>query len=167
MTYDWTLYFILFLALWSAIVGGVFSAFSEFIMAGLLRASPKGGIESMQAINKTVIPTQFVAGIFIISIAATMFAFHAYSHFEGIAQIQLIAAAVVYVTSVFLMTLFGNVPMNNKLESLDPVSDEAAAYWRIYGRRWTRLNHFRSIGSIVTAGLYLFAALSLISSGQV
>lgn len=167
MTYDWTLYLILFLALWSAVIGGVFSAFSEFIMAGLLRAGPKSGIESMQAINKTVIPTQFVAGIFIISIAATVFAFHAYGRFEGAAQIQLIAAAVVYVASVFLMTLFGNVPMNNKLESLDPSSDEAAAYWQIYGRRWTRLNHVRSIGSVLTAALYVFAALSLISSGQV
>ena len=33
MTYEWTLYLCLFLALWSAVIGGVFSAFSEFIMA--------------------------------------------------------------------------------------------------------------------------------------
>ena len=37
MTYEWTLYFCLFLALWSAVIGGVFSAFSEFVMSGLLR----------------------------------------------------------------------------------------------------------------------------------
>ncbi|MEL6956662.1 MAG: hypothetical protein AAFO88_08470, partial [Pseudomonadota bacterium] len=67
MTYDWTLYLSLFLALWSAIVGGVFSAFSEFIMRGLLRAEPAGGIEAMQHINRTVLRTPFVAGILAIA----------------------------------------------------------------------------------------------------
>ena len=51
MTYEWPLYFCLFLALWSAVVGGVFSAFSEFIMSGLLRADPAGGMDAMQQIN--------------------------------------------------------------------------------------------------------------------
>lgn len=63
MTFDWTLYFCLFLALWSALVGGVFKAFSEFIMAGLLRAEPAAGIESMQWINRTVLRTEFVAAL--------------------------------------------------------------------------------------------------------
>ena len=51
MTYDWMLFACLFLALWSAVIAGVFSAFSEFIMAGLLRGSPAAGIEAMQQIN--------------------------------------------------------------------------------------------------------------------
>ena len=66
MTYDWMLFACLFLALWSAVIAGVFSAFSEFIMAGLLRGSPAAGIEAMQQINRTVIRTQFVAGILLI-----------------------------------------------------------------------------------------------------
>ena len=63
MTYHWTLYFCLFLALWSAVIAGVFSAFSEFIMQALARTKPVGAIEAMQHINVTVIKTQFVAGI--------------------------------------------------------------------------------------------------------
>ena len=62
MTHDWTLYLSLFLAIWSAVIGGVFSAFSEFIMRGLLRGEPAGGIEAMQHINRTVLRSQFVAG---------------------------------------------------------------------------------------------------------
>lgn len=42
--YDWQLYAIAFLALWSAVVGGVFSAFSEFIMKALMRSAPAAGI---------------------------------------------------------------------------------------------------------------------------
>jgi hypothetical protein len=67
----------------------------------------------------------------------------------------------------FLMTVFGNVPMNNKLESLDHSSAQARDYWLEYGRKWTRLNHARYIGSVLTAGLYIIAAVTLITSGQV
>lgn len=160
MTYEWTLYFILFLALWSAVIAGVFSAFSEFIMAGLLRGSPASGVEAMQQINRTVIRTQFVAGIMLIPFLAVGLALYAIIHFEGTLLATLILAPAVYVPSVFLMTLFGNVPMNDRLDRLDHRSPEAEAYWREYGRDWTRLNHVRTLGSLITAGLYLVAAIT-------
>lgn len=167
MTYNWPLYFCLFLALWTALVGGVFKAFSEFIMSGLLRAAPAGGIESMQHINRTVLKTEFVAALILIAIFSTTFAIYAVMQFNGPALGMLVFAPLVYVPSVFLMTIFGNVPMNKKLEALDHMSSEAELYWREYGRVWTRLNHFRSIGCIVTAGVYVIAAITLITSGQV
>lgn len=166
MTYEWPFFLSLFLALWSAVVGGVFSAFSEFIMSGLLRAEPRAGIQAMQQINKTVIRTQFVAGIMLIPVLSIAFAVYGVSAIEGPALLALILAPAVYVPSVFLMTLFGNVPMNRRLDSFDPSSPEAAAYWQVYGRRWTRLNHYRTLGSVLTAGLYLLAAITLISSAQ-
>ena len=68
MTYDWPLYFCLFLALWSAVIAGVFSAFSEFVMSALIKTQNPGGIEAMQHINRDVIKTQFAAGIVAIAI---------------------------------------------------------------------------------------------------
>lgn len=167
MTYEWPLYFSLFLALWSAIIGGTFSAFSEFIMKALLRTVPAGGIEAMQHINRTVIKTQFVAGILSIALFSVLFAIYSLFAFTGSAMVTIILATIVYIPSVFLMTMFGNVPMNNKLEALDYTSFEAQVYWKKYGRIWTQLNHVRSLGSIATAGLYVIAAITLITSGQV
>ena len=167
MTYEWTLYFCLFLALWSAVIGGVFSAFSEFVMSGLLRTAPAGGIEAMQHINRTVIKTQFVAGILSIAVFSVLFAIYSMTIFEGAALVTLILAPIVYLPTVFFMTIFGNVPMNNKLERLDHKTFEAETYWIEYGRDWTRLNHIRTLGSILTAGLYVIAAITLITSGQV
>lgn len=167
MTYDWPLYFCLFLALWSAVVGGVFSAFSEFIMSALLKAEPASGIEAMQQINRDVIRTQFVAGILSIAVFSTLFAIYSLTVFEGAALTSLMLAPLVYVPSVFAMTILGNVPMNNRLDRLDHRSPEAHAYWLEYGHRWTRLNHVRSVGSVVTAGLYTIAAVTLIAGGQV
>ncbi len=163
MTDDWTLYVSLFLAMWSAVVGGVFSAFSEFIMRGLLRAEPAGGIEAMQHINRTVLRTQFVAGILVIAPMSIAIGVYAASALDASARIALIAAPLVFVPTVFLMTIFGNVPMNTRLDRLDHRSSEAAAYWRTYGRNWTRLNHVRAVGSVLTAGLYLTAAISLVA----
>ncbi|MFK7842819.1 MAG: DUF1772 domain-containing protein [Sphingorhabdus sp.] len=167
MTYEWPLYFCLFLALWSAVIGGVFSAFSEFVMSGLLKTAPAGGIEAMQHINRYVIKTQFVAGILSIAIFSVLFTIYSLMVFDGAALVTLILAPLVYLPTVFLMTMFGNVPMNNKLASLDHTASEAEAYWKKYGRDWTRLNHVRSIGSILTAGLYVIAAITLITNGQV
>lgn len=167
MTHEWTLYLCLFLALWSAVIGGVFSAFSEFIMAALLRAEPAGGIESMQHINRTVIGTQFVAGILLIAPASVLLALYSVTVFEGAALVALVAAPCVYVPSVFLMTILGNVPLNNRLARLDHTSPDAQAYWPHYGRDWTRLNHMRALGSVITAMLYMAAAILLIASAQV
>lgn len=167
MPYDWPLYSCLFLALWAAVVGGVFSAFSEFIMSALLKAEPGSGIEAMQHINRDVIKTQFVAGILSIAVFSSLFALYSLAVFEGAALVTLVLASLVYLPSVFFMTLFGNVPMNNRLENLDHNSTQAHAYWKDYGQKWTRLNHIRSIGSLITAGLYLIAAITLITSGQV
>jgi uncharacterized membrane protein len=167
MTYDWILFAILFLALWSAIVGGIFWAFSDFIMKALVRAEPAAGIEAMQQINKTVIGTQFVIGILLIPVLSIGLAVYAWGSLTGLPLFALLLAAVVFVPSVFLMTLAGNVPMNNRLAALDPTSEEGAAYWEVYGRRWTRLNHIRTFGSVATAGIYLVAGVALIQSGQV
>ena len=139
MTYEWPLYICLFLALWRA----------------------------MQNIIRDVIRTQFVAGIISIAIFALVFALYSLAVFEGAALAALVLAAVVYCPTVFLVTVLGNVPMNNRLESLDQRSENARIYWEEYGRKWTRLNHYRSIGSVLTAGLYIIAAITLITSGQV
>lgn len=167
MTYEWPLYFCLFLALWSAVIGGVFSAFSEFVMSGLLRTEPVGGIEAMQHINRTVLRTQFVAGILSITLFSVLFALYSLTVFNGAALVTLILAPIVYLPTVFLMTMFGNVPMNKKLGRLDHTSAKAETYWTKYGRDWTRLNHIRTLGSILTAGLYVIAATTLITDGQV
>ena len=167
MNYEWAAFLCFFAALWSAVIGGVFSAFSEFIMKGLLRASPAGGIESMQHINRTVVKTLFVAGIFSITVFSVGFACYALTSMTGTARFMILLAALVYLPSVFLMTLLGNVPMNNRLDRMNPQAVDAHAYWHLYSRNWTRLNHVRSLGSVATACLYAVAGISLITSTPV
>lgn len=164
MMVDWMAFLCLALAVWTALIGGVFKAFSEFVMAGLLRAKPAGGIEAMQQINRTVLRTEFVFALVAMGIIAPLVAVYGVIALDGVARAALVLAALIYVPSVFLMTIAGNVPMNKRLDRLDQTSDEAARYWTAYGRDWTRLNHFRTLGCILTAALYAVAAYAVSSS---
>ena len=155
------IYACLVLGLSSALVGGVFQSFSDFVMAGLIRAAPAGGIESMQQLNRTVFRSVFIATFLILVPVSVVFAVYAWFALSGVPQRLIIFAAIIYLPLVFLVTAFGNVPMNEKLDKMDHTSADAAEYWQTYSRIWTRWNTLRTIGSIATAGCYLIAAVSL------
>lgn len=161
MPTDWIVYACLILGLSSALVGGALKAFSEFIMAGLVRTAPAGGIEAMQHINRTVMRTEFIVSFIVLAPASIAFAVYGVFALDGFARHLIVAAAIVYCSSVFLVTVAGNVPMNERLAGMQAQSREAQEYWAVYGRRWTRLNHVRTIGSIATAGLYFLAMLAI------
>lgn len=161
MSPDLIAYICLFLGLSTALLGGVFQSFSDFVMRGLLRAAPAGGIDAMQQLNRTVFRSVFLTTFLALIPISIGFAIYAWFALDGAAMRFIIAAAAIYVPFVFIVTAAGNVPMNETLDKMDPASSEAAAYWSIYGRIWTRWNTVRTIGSIATAGCYLFAAMQL------
>lgn len=160
MTTNLLVYACLWMGLVSALVAGVFQSFSDFVMAGLLRAEPAGGIESMQHINKTVMRSVFLSSFLTLVPLTLGFAVYAWFKLDGLSQILILAAAAIYFASVFLVTIFGNVPMNTQLAEMNYASDEAGNYWNTYGRVWTGWNHVRTIGSVATSICFLVAAVS-------
>ena len=161
MPTSWIVYACLVLGLSSALVAGVFQAFSDFVMRGLILAEPAGGIESMQHINRTVLRSIFLATFFALVPATLAFAIYAWVNLTGPGRAFIIAAAGIYVVTVFLVTVLGNVPMNEQLASMAHTSREAEAYWATYGRAWTWWNHVRTIGSAGAAACLMLAAVSL------
>ena len=161
MPLEWMIYVFLTLGLASALVAGVFQSFSDFVMAGLSRAAPAGGIDAMQQLNRTVFRSVFIATFLGLAPVSIGFAVYAWWSLDGLAQVLVIAAALIYVPSVFGVTAAGNVPMNERLDKLPATSDPAADYWPTYVRDWTRWNTLRTFGSIATAVAYLLAAVVL------
>ena len=162
MTLEFISYICLFLGLVTALLAGVFQSFSDFVMRGLLRAAPAGGIESMQQLNRTVFRSFFITSFLAMVPISIAFAIYAWFALNGLAMKLIIAAALIYVPLVFIVTAAGNVPMNEKLDKMAPTSPEAFEYWSIYGRVWTRWNTLRTFGSIATAGCYLLAAMHIV-----
>ena len=60
---------------------------------------------------------------------------------------------------VFVETMVVNVPMNNTLDAVDPASDEGAAYWRTYLRRWTAWNHVRALAGTAASAMLVVSLL--------
>jgi uncharacterized membrane protein len=133
-------------ALGCAVVGGVFLAFSSFVMAALRRLPAAHGIAAMQSINVTVINPLFMTVLFGTGAAAVVLAALEPS---GL----VIAAAVTYVLGVLGVTMAYNVPRNNALDALDPAAPGAVDAWARFVREWTAANHVRTVAGIVAAGL--------------
>lgn len=161
MPTEWIIYVCLILGLSSALIAGVLQSFSDFVMRGLQRAAPAGGIESMQQLNRTVYRSFFLTSFLLLVPITVGFAIYALLNLYGLPQRLIIGAAIVYVPTVFIVTAAGNVPMNERLDKMDHTSAEAAEYWRAYGRIWSMWNTIRTIGAIVTSGAYLLAAVAL------
>ena len=143
-----------------AVIGGVFLAFSDFVMAGLLRAAPAGGMEVMQQINRTVFRSVFLASFLILVPVSMGMAIHAYFATEDMVERLVMTGTIVYVLGGLLVTIFGNVPMNEHLNKL-PLEAEGIEYWREYGVIWTRWNHLRTIACIAGAVCFLLASRAL------
>ena len=149
------------LALVSALVGGVFQSFSDFVMRGLGRAEGNAGMLAMQQINVTVMRSLFLTSFFLLVPGLAAAAWAASAQSSAIFH-WVLGAAIVYVVGVVLVTVLGNVPMNNRLDQLisEGEREKAAEYWQLYLVRWTRWNHIRTAGCAATAALLLVAAVS-------
>ena len=161
MTLDWTIYACFGIGLSSALVAGTFQAFSDFVMRALFMAKPQGGIESMQLLNRTVYRSVFLIMLLGLAPLTLGFATYAYFSVNGPALYWIFGGTGIYCVFTFLVTMFGNVPMNNRLDGMDHLSSETAAYWKVYGVGWTHWNHVRMFAALITAICFLQAGLVL------
>ena len=150
-----------------ALVGGVFLAFSDFIMRGFGNATPVAGAEAMQQLNITVYRSVFMVLFFATAVASLLLiatgALHA---FDGRGLV--VAAGLIYLLFGFGVTAAFNVPLNTTLEQLGIGTDAAGAYFQeTYLSRWTAWNWVRTAGCGTTAVLLLIALPVLGRTGPV
>jgi uncharacterized membrane protein len=143
-------------ALGSALMGGVFFAFSSFVMAGLARLPAPQGIAAMQAINVTAVTPAFMAALF--GTALLCLALAILALIRG-GSLYLVAGTALYLAGAIIVTMICNVPRNNLLAALDPGSADAARIWSAYLTEWVRWNHVRGVASMAAAACFIFALI--------
>jgi uncharacterized membrane protein len=143
-----------------AVVGGVFFAFSFFVMRALARIPPPQGIAAMQSINIVAITPIFMTAVFGTAVACLALAAYAVMDWRGPASAYLLAGCLSYLLGTIVVTMAGNVPLNNTLAAADPNSNAGAGFWLTYVHKWTAWNHVRTASGIVAAAL-LLTAISL------
>ncbi|MGV0815364.1 anthrone oxygenase family protein [Mycolicibacterium boenickei] len=140
-------------ALASAAAGGIFYAFSTFVMRGLDRTGPVEAITAMRGMNAEANGNApfllFLIGSALLSASVGVIA---------VAQIgrpgswYLLAGAIFGVLGMVVTMLF-NVPLNNHIDKVDLA--DAAAEWQAYLSSWTAWNHVRTGTGFVGAALML------------
>lgn len=145
-------------ALGCAIIGGVFFAFSVFVMSALARLPPAHGIAAMQSINITVINPLFMLVFLGTAVACLVLAVGPLFAWHTPRAAYLVAGALLYLVGTFLVTMVCNVPRNEALAVVDPVSVAGAELWADYLKTWTAWNHVRTAAGLVAA-IFLILAL--------
>lgn len=148
-------------ALACALMGGVFFAFSSFIMPALSRISIEEGIHAMQRINVDVYHWTFMSAFFLTPIACIITAVLTFRSASTDAAIYAVIGCAAYVLGNFVVTAAGNVPLNNALAAVDVNTSEAARDWSQYISRWTRWNHVRTVASMFAAGSFVVALTTI------
>ena len=100
------LYLVVGAAIASALVGGVFYAFSSFVMAALQRLEPKDGMTAMQAINTTAVEPGLMVPFFGTTLAHIAVAITAISNWENGVSAWLLVGSLSYVLGTFALTAY-------------------------------------------------------------
>jgi uncharacterized membrane protein len=144
----------------TALVGGVFFAFSTFVMKALAQLPPAHGIGAMQRINVIVVNPLFL-GLFLGTAVVAVISVVAGSVTWGTpGAALLLVAGVTYLVGSLGVTVGFNIPRNDHLASLEAESAEAASYWPVYLREWLFWNHVRTVASASAAACAGAALLS-------
>lgn len=134
----------------SGMAAGIFFTFSNFVMPALARLPKHQGAAAMQAINITVInplALGIMLGTGVLALAAAVLGL---LYLEGSLRCVYTASAVIYLVGCVAVTMLGNVPLNERLDEVDPATDAAAELWDHYLSRWTFWNTVRTAACALT-----------------
>ncbi|KUF10319.1 anthrone oxygenase family protein [Pseudoponticoccus marisrubri] len=147
-----------------ALVGGVFLAFSDFLMRALARSG--GGPEAMQVINREVFRWVFMTLFLGLALVSALLIAQGALVLGGRTGTLMAAAGLVYLLGCFGVTVVCNVPMNETLARMETTDPDTHAYWSAtYLPRWTFWNTVRTLACIAAAGLLLLAVTAIARAG--
>jgi uncharacterized membrane protein len=140
----------------AGLVGGIFFAFSNFVMPALAQQPGTEGARAMQSINVTVLNPLFFAVFFGTGVIALAVALATPLAWSAPGAVLSWMAAALYLFGTLGVTMVLNVPLNDRLASAAPEGN-LAQVWDHYLRAWTWWNHVRTIAALLAAALFALA----------
>jgi uncharacterized membrane protein len=148
----------------TALMAGLFYAFSCSVNLGLARLSNAEYVSAMQSINRAIQNPIFFAAFFGAPLLLPLSVFLHYGQPLSMRFWFLLAATIIYLVGTFGVTIFGNVPLNNTLDhfDLESASEAEIATQRVdFEDRWNKLNTIRTVSSTIAIILVIIACVSL------
>lgn len=152
-------------ALLCSLVAGFLFAFAVVVMPGLKDLGDREFLRAFQVIDRVIQRGQplFMA-VWVGSILAVVTVGLGSAQFGPAARLRIIAAAVAYLVGVQLPTMLINVPLNNRLQSLDVDAmnvDARRAFRAEFEPRWNRWNRIRTVVAILVSALLMIELFKL------
>lgn len=155
---------LVFATLSTLLVTGLLFTFALLVMPGLGQLEDRAFLRGFQEIdgiiqrNHPIFVVVWLGSILSLLIATAM----GFGQLDGLAQGLLITATALYIFGVQLPTFRGNVPLNNKLQTLEfkTMSEpDLAKARRFFELAWNRLNVFRTCVCLGVAILLILVVL--------
>ncbi|MFG6476513.1 anthrone oxygenase family protein [Microbacterium sp. P06] len=131
-------------AVGSAVVGGIYAAFTVMVMPALHALPRDAAAAAMQRINRAAERGPFIVVFGATTVAAVALAVSQLRE-TPVAPAPLGAAALAVASTV--VTVAFNVPLNRRLDR------EGAAFWNEYRRRWTAWNTVRAVAAVAAVAV--------------
>ncbi|MEQ1585388.1 MAG: anthrone oxygenase family protein [Cyclobacteriaceae bacterium] len=144
----------------TALMAGLFFSWSCSVSPGLARLSDKEYITAMQSINRAIQNPWFLSCFIGTAMLLPLSTYLHYGEQISVGFWLLFVASIFYLLGVMGVTIFGNVPLN---EALDSFNVHYATVHEISKRRvgfelpWNRLNTIRTATSLVS---FIFVILA-------
>ncbi|MEW2359777.1 anthrone oxygenase family protein [Spirillospora sp. NPDC029432] len=139
------------------LVGGSFFVISAFIMRALADLAPEAGTRAMQALNVRAVTPVFMTALFGTAPLCLVTGGWAAAAADGAARVLVILGVLGYLLGCVLVTIAGNVPLNNRLAAVTAGTPEADDVWARYQKAWTRWNTVRAIAATAASALLIVA----------
>jgi uncharacterized membrane protein len=151
---------LLLATLFTGLLAGVFFTWSNAITPGIGRLDTLSYLRAFQEMNRTILNPLF----FLVIFGAMFFSFAtAYFHKSNAVLFWLIlSAAIIYFIGVFLVTIMGNVPLNEMLNKTDLLTislEDANVLREKFESKWNMLHLFRTIISVISFLLLIIGCL--------
>ncbi|THU39433.1 DUF1772 domain-containing protein [Niastella caeni] len=145
----------------TALIAGLFYAYSCSVNGALGRLPDAGYLAAMQAINREILNPLFYMSFMGTLILLPLSTWLHYSHPASLRFYFLLAATLVYTVGTFGVTMAGNVPLNNALDSfnLQTSAEELNRQRALFEKPWNKLHGIRTFFNAIALILVLLACI--------
>ncbi len=144
----------------TALIAGVFFAFSSFVMQGLDDAPAPAAVAAMQGINRKALTPAFMTALFGTALLCVAVAAVSLANLDADYGRFGLGGALLYLLGTIAVTMRCNVPLNNELDRAEPVGAEAEQAWQRHLRPWLGWNHVRTLSSTAATAALIASLLA-------
>jgi len=155
--------FLIITTLTSGLIAGLFYAWSISVTPGLAKIEDENYLQAFQKMNRAIINPIFLMCFMGLAILLPLLSYFSYNSIDFV---YVITASILYLVGVMAVTFLGNIPLNNKLESLkiESMTDEQMSTFRErFESKWNTLNYVRTISSSLS---FIFMIIACMQSNH-